>query len=231
MKTALTTLYLFAALCGAAFADIIYDIDYEPPTYTNGQQVGAGSGRTISDSISGFSSQGILLHDGAGGGLSYRASDPFTSGIHLVTWDFAVPVEQGSTAIINGQLDSFDGLFLFDTTVAGDGSGLRLEYGSGFPQRPNIPLNAGQAYSLEVMMNLDADHYSFWVDGNLLEDTVSIPTDADLWEVDFGQNQMMGLQAGIDNFRWQVIPEPSSMLLLLSGGLLLMIRFRKRQRM
>jgi hypothetical protein len=49
-----------AFLFGVAFltalstvADVIYDIDYEPPEYTNGQIM--GSTGVISDSIDGFS--------------------------------------------------------------------------------------------------------------------------------------------------------------------------------
>ena len=81
----------------------------------------------------------------------------------------------------------------------------------------------------QVLMNLDADYYSFWFDGTLLEDTVSIPADANLWAVGFGQNQTLGLQAGLDNFHWEAtgIPEPGTISLLLLGlPLLCFVRHR-----
>lgn len=233
MKTITVAFCFLLARSVASFATLVYDIDYEPPTYTNGQQIGGGTTETISDSINGFSSQGLLIHDG--GGISYPGpggvTDPFTSGIHLVSWDFAIPESHGSSQVINGQLDSLTGPVLFDTTLSISGSsGNEIQYGSGFPNRPSIPFNIGQAYSFEVLMDLDADYYSFWLDGALLEDTVSIPSDTDFWAVGFGQNQTMGLQAGIDNFRWEIIPEPSSMILLLCGGSLLIAWCRKSKR-
>ncbi|MBU0677153.1 MAG: PEP-CTERM sorting domain-containing protein [Verrucomicrobia bacterium] len=234
MKTITVAFCFLLAMSVASLATLVYDIDYEPPTYTNGQQVGGGSTETISDSINGFSSQGLLVHDG--GSINYFApgglTDPFTSGLHLVSWEFAIPESHGSSQVINGQLHSLGvGGVLFDTTLSISGStGNEILYGSGFPNRPGIPFNIGQAYSFEVLMDLDANHYSFWVDGNLLEDSVSIPSDADLFLVDFGQNQIIGLQAGIDNFQWQIIPEPSSLILLLCGGTLLMTWRRRRQR-
>ncbi len=227
MKSAILSALLFAGYISTAHADLVYDIDYEPPAYTNGQQVGGGFGRTISDNISGFSSQGLLLHDGAGGGLSYYASEAFTSGIHHISWDLSIPTQQGSSSIIYAQLES--GSILFDTHVKGDGSGLSVEYGFGFPQRPSISINSGQSYAFEILLDLDANYYSFRLDGSLLEDTVSIPSDASLSDVFFGQNQTPGLQAGIDNFRWEVVPEPSSLLLLLCWGTAICLARRNRK--
>jgi hypothetical protein len=227
MKTTILAGLLFAAALCSTFSDLVYNIDYEPPIYTNGQQLGGGTTETISDSISGFSSQGLLIHDG--GGINYLAPASFSSGIHLVSWDLAIPTEQGSSSILNAQLVAQGGPMLFSTTAAGDGAGLRVEYGSGFPSRPSVPINAGQSYAFEVLMNLDADYYTFRLDGVPLEDAVSIPTGADLWLVGFGQNQTLGLQAGIDNFRWEVIPEPAALFLLVLGGAGLYITRRTRQ--
>ena len=53
-----------------------------------------------------------------------------------------------------------------------------------------------------------------------LSDHVGIASDADLSYVNFSQYQYLGLQAGIDNFQWEVnasIPEPSTVSLLLLG--------------
>jgi len=226
MKSAILSALLFAAYISTALADLVYDNDYEPPTYTNGQQiVGAGN---ISDGINGFTSQGLLIHDG--GGINYLAPSTFTTGIHLISWDFTIPAVQGSSLILNAQVEAFADPVLFDMTIAGDGSGLRVEYGSGFPQRPSLSINAGQSYSASILLNLDADYYNFWLGATLLEDTVSIPSGAGIDLVDFGQNQALGLQAGIDNFRWEVVPEPTSLLLILCGGSALYFARRRNRR-
>jgi len=227
MKSILLVFSTFALAMESIYADIVYNIDYEPPTYTNGQQVGGGTTETITDSINGFSSQALLIHDG--GGLNYLAPSTFTSGMHLVTWDMSIPTVQGSSSILNVQLIAEGGPTLFSTTAAGDASTLRVEYGSGFPMRPSVTINEGQSYFFQVFMDLDADYYSFWLDAALLEDTVSIPSEASLWLVGFGQNQSLGLQAGIDNFRWEVVPEPTSALLILLGGFgIYLARHRKQ---
>lgn len=213
MKSTILAALLLVGFLPAALSDLVYDVDYEPPAYTNGQQLGGGTTETISDSINGFTSQALLIHDG--GGIDYLAPVGFTNGVHLVSWDLSIPTQQGSSSIIYAQLGS--GPILFDMHVTGDGSGLSVEYGFGFPQRPSISINSGQSYSFDILMDLDANYYSFRLDGSLLEDTVSIPSDASLGDVFFGQNQTPGLQAGIDNFRWEVVPEPSSLVLLFIG--------------
>jgi hypothetical protein len=224
MKSTSLIAVIYAACVAISNADIIYNIDFEPPAYTNGQQIGGGSTRTVSDSIPGFSSQALLLHDG--GGINYFAPATYTTGIHLISWDFAIPSAQGSSAIIHGLIYSGSGDDIFDVNIAGSTSSLWVEYGSGFPQRPSVLINPAQSYTVAVLIDLDSNYYNFWLDGTMLEDTISIPSGADIWYVGFGQNQTMGLQAGIDNFRWEVIPEPSSLLLILLGGSALVIARR-----
>ena len=212
MNTICATFCILAGLCADTFATLVYDIDYEPPAYTDGQAI-SGAG-IISDSINGFSSQGLLIRDG--GGVNFYSPETYMSGVHAVSWDFTIPVDQSSSLIINGQLNSSAGV-LFSVTMATGFTGYEIQYGDGFPIKPSVPFVVGQAYSFEVLMNLDADCYSFWLDGNLLEDSVAMLSDANLYAVDFDQNQTPGLQAGLDNFRWEIIPEPSSLGLTLCG--------------
>jgi len=211
MKTTILAALLYIGIVSRGFPDLVYDIDYEPPTYTNGQQiVGAGN---ISDSINGFTNQGLLIHDG--GGVIYSVSQSFTSGIHHVSWDFAVPVDQGSSAIINAIFEPLTAPIALSVTM---GSGpYEIRYAAGL-NPPTIPFIIGQSYSFDVWMDLDGNSYDLSIDGVLLSDDVAIPDSTGLWGVSFGQNQTLGLQAGVDNFRWEVIPEPTSLLLILFGG-------------
>lgn len=210
MKKYLFVISFLLTLPLMANAFMLYDIDYEPPAYTNGQMVGGGSAGPVSDSINGFTSQALLLQDG--GGINYYAPEPYTTGVHRISWDFSVPVEQQAQQLISGDLvGTGTPIFRADMTSAGQS----ITYPGG-----SIPFNIAQSYSFEVWMDLDADYYDFWIDGNLLNDHVGIAEDADLWYVNFGQGQYMGLQAGVDNFQWEVnpsIPEPSTVSLLLLG--------------
>ena len=210
MKRLILLLQLLLSLTLTANAFMLYDIDYEPPAYTNGQMVGGGSAGPVSSSINGFITQALLLQDG--GGINYEAPTSYTTGIHRVSWDFAVPVEQQAQELISASLvGTATPFFTAEMTSAGQS----IAYPGG-----SIPFNVAQSYSFEVWMDLDANYYDFWIDGNLLNDHVGIAEDADLWFVNFGQGQYMGLQAGVDNFQWEVmssIPEPGTLSLIFIG--------------
>lgn len=215
MKTQLLSTLIILGGISAALADLVYNIDFEPPAYTNGQQIGGGNTRTISDSIPGFASQALLLHDG--GGLSYYAPQPFTTGIHSISWDFGVPVDQSATTII--------GLSLFEShvnvTMGGGPSWYSIWYGPFTMGEPRLsePFLIGEVYSFSLILNLDSAQYDLFLNDNQLlanEPLQFGPNSLDY--VTLSQNQTMGLQAGFDNFRWEVIPEPSTLLLLLLSG-------------
>lgn len=210
MKKYLFGLLFLLTLPLMANAFMLYDIDYEPPAYTNGQMVGGGSAGPVSSSVNGFITQALLLQDG--GGISYYAPEAYTSGTHRISWEFAVNSEQFATEIISALVDG-DSSFYFITQMTSAGQSITYPGGS-------FPFNIDQSYSFEILMDLDANYYDFWIDGNLLNDHVGIAEDADITHISFGQGQYIGLQAGIDNFQWEVnasIPEPSTVSLLLLG--------------
>lgn len=214
--------FVFSILAMAPFlanAFMLYDIDYEPPVYTNGQMVGGGSAGPISSSINGFITQALLLQNG--GGISYFAPESYTSGVHRISWDIAIPNGQTAGTIIGISLGLESSTALWGSTVTSSHpSGNVITYGQGFPYPSGFPFDYDLSYAFDVLMDLDAHYYSFWVNGNLLEDHVAISTDAMLNSVRFSQDQIMGLQAGMDNFKWEVnsaIPEPGTVSLLLLG--------------
>ena len=219
MKNCLLGFSLLIVLPLMANAFMLYDIDFEPPTYVNGQNVGTGSGQTIHNDIAGFIGQALLIHDG--GAMIYFSPSDYSSGVHRISWDIAIPNGQSAGTIIGISLGLESSTALWGSTVTSSHpSGNVIEYGQGFPYPSGFPFDYDLSYAFDVLMDLDAHYYSFWVNGNLLEDHVAIADDAMLNSVRFGQNQIMGLQAGLDNFRWEVnaaIPEPGTTSLLLLG--------------
>jgi len=211
-------LIVYLIIQGPLLADafMLHDIDFEPPTYTNGQII--GSTGLISDSINGFITQALLIQNG--GAISYYAPESYTSGVHRISWDMVAPTEQGASSLLTAQLDGGGSVLFAARMTTSHPLGQVIAYEHGGSYDPAVPFNFGQSYSLEVLMDLDANYYNFWLDGALLSDHVGIAPDADLGLVSFGQDQYMGLQAGVDNFRWEVtpaIPEPGTVSLLLLG--------------
>ena len=208
---------MYGSLLADAF--MLYDIDFEPPIYTNGQNIGTGSGQTIHNDIAGFVSQALLIHDG--GAMIYFSPSEYSSGVHRVSWDIAIPDGQSAGTIIGISLGLESSTALWGSTVTSSHpSGNVITYGQGFPYPSGFPFDYDLSYAFDVLLDLDAHYYSFWVNGNLLEDHVAIADDAMLNSVRFGQNQIMGLQAGVDNFKWEVnaaIPEPGTVSLMLLG--------------
>lgn len=219
-------------------ASIIFDVNFESPLYSNGQSITGGSEpnepsgavggslNTVSDSILGFSSQAALFS--SGGQMNFDPiAGPFNSGIHLITWDMGAPVWPSQGVV------TFDGtsqvLFSvsFQPSNAQHPSDPVIEYGLGL-NRPSIVNTTGTANSFQMIFDLDNDMVDFWINGSLLEDNYSISSGASLDLVSFSQNVVPGYQYGMDNFRWEIVPEPSAILLMLSGlSMLAMHRRRK----
>jgi len=216
-------------LCTQGYASVIYDIDYEPPVYTNGQHIGGGQNETVRDDIAGFDSQAVLIE--SGGGLVYSASESFSAGLHQISWDFGVPVEQSSSEIISMRLRSAS----VDVTLTGSAlsSTYLVEYGPhplGQP-RLSVPFDIGEVYSFQLVLDVSAALYDLYLDDIQLLDDEPLQFGPDTFDqVRFTQGQTVGLQAGLDNFSWIIIPEPSTYLLLLLGGLGSGVRWLRRRR-
>ena len=218
MKKHLLTFPLLLAFPLMANAFMLYDIGFEPPTYSNGQNIGTGDGQTIRNDIAGFISQVLLIHDG--GGISYFAPETYTSGVHRISWDMGAPTEQSASSMITAQISGAGPILFAARMTTSHPLGQVIAYDHGGPYDPGVPFNFDQSYSFELLMNLDSNYYDFWLDGVLLSDHVGIDPDADLGFVRFSQDQYEGLQAGIDNFKWEVlsgIPEPGTVSLLMLG--------------
>jgi hypothetical protein len=202
----------------------VYELNFESPGYSNGQQIpGAG---TISDNINGFSSQALLMQNG--GSFDIFAPMSYTEGIHSISWDFGLPSDQAATTIL--------GVSLWDAhvnvTMSGNANNYEILYGPHPPGSPrlSVPFETGQVYSVNVLLDLDLAQYDLFIDGNqlLMSQPLEFGPDS-LGYVSLTQNQVIGLEAGFDNFRWEIVPEPSTISLLLVGVVGMLCR-RKRRR-
>lgn len=218
MKKYLLTFSFLLALPLMANAFMLYDIDFEPPTYSNGQNIGTGDGQTIRNDITGFIGQVLLIHDG--GSISYSAPEAYTSGVHRIRWNMGAPAGQSAATLITAQLASSESTIFSSRISMGHPQGQVITYGVGWDYDPGAPFNFDQSYLLEILVNLDANYYDFWLDGVQLSDHIEIASDSTLGFVSFSQNQYIGLQAAVDNFQWEVmsaIPEPGIISLLMLG--------------
>lgn len=238
MKTTIpTTLLLLSSLL--AHADIIYNVTFEYPPHVVGQEpaTGTGSDRPLSpasgweirDDIAGFGSQVAVLPVTGGGLLNFGPGGVFDAGIHSIMWDASILTPDPSeplqvVTLIGGGDDALTDLginFLVngDLTVYDSASIGNVVIGTWLP---------GDVFQFHALLNLETDTYDFFLNGNQVIYGQTLETDASITGVSY-QRPFSTAGFALDNFRWEVVPEPSSVLLLLSGGLLLLSRWRKKE--
>lgn len=232
MKTIIPTMLLI--LVGIlAHADIVYNVTFEDPPHVVGQEPATGissdcplspaSGWEIRDDIAGFGSQSAVLAGGTGGGLlNFGPGSVFDSGIHSILWDASVLT-----------LDISSGLQV--ATLIGGGDGALTDLGINFLANGNLtvydPADSGneevidtwlpgEVFQFQVLMNLDTDTYDFFLNGSQVIYGQPLEADASFTGVSY-QRPFSSAGFALDNFRWEVVPEPSSILLFLCGGCVL----------
>jgi hypothetical protein len=220
-----------------ARADVLFNVDFESPTYTNGQVVAGGAGPheptysnggvVVSDGVTGLGSQAALLSGPVGSMTFWPDSGSFNSGIHLISWEMSTPGNSsGGGVTIAGDAGSLFYLFLRNV----DGFEEIVHSGTGATYPGVIfPIDTGRSYGISMLINLDEDYLDFFIDGVLREDNYSLGANATLTYADFYQSNASIQQFGVDNFKWETIPEPSSLLLILCGGAMLLPRRFKRR--
>jgi hypothetical protein len=229
---------LLLLIVSAAEASVVFDVNFDTPLYSNGQSITGGPEpneptganlATVSNSIMGFDSQAALFPSTAQ--MVFRPdSGPFDSGIHLITWDMGTPVDpsQGNVSFGSDTYGSLFSITFLDSNAQHPDDPV-IEYGLGL-NRPSIVNTTGTANAFQIIIDLDNDMLDFWINGNLLEDDFALTSGTDLDDVFFSQNSLPSYQFGMDNFRWEVVPEPSSVLLIVCGSCLLMTcRCRRRR--
>lgn len=214
---------LVTGLTNTAWCGILFDVNFEGPTHINGSAPTTGIGSDVPTGMSGMwtvtnnfadsSSQVAAIYSPAtGGGLGFSPGMDYTTGLHLISWDIAM--ENPSVQ------SSFQLFSLGSPTVAlginyfGDESITIYDPLNGSSSVGSV--NLGAFFSLSVSFDLDAYLYGVSLDGSPLVQDMAITPGTDIYSVSllnpFGSTTM-----AIDNFRWEIVPEPSTISLLLVG--------------
>lgn len=203
-----------------ALASMMFDVTFEDPPHVLGTYTATGapplypsSGSAFVDNVPGFTSQVGLV----GGILAFQSSVSFTSLIHILSWDFmnlsVSTYGSGPDAafFINSAGPDYD--FYLAHGPGGEGVSLNVQ-GTWVYEGPySISNLASYAFTIDF----DSRNYSFSIDGINILSAMPLPsTMTSLDNVSFekpGNNSY-----AIDNFRWEIIPEPTTNLLLTIGG-------------
>ena len=194
-----------------ASAELLFDANFEPPTYTNGQFLSSGSqpyqptyashaGEVfISNSIPGFTSQAVIVGTDYGSMTFLPSQGPFTSGVHLISWDMGAPNPAGTS----GQ-----------ASLGGTPFYLYIRGWSDAPPEIVYPgaiytIECGRSYSIGFLVDLDLGYLNLYIDDVLVETNYPLNPNTELNEINFSQNSGTGPQMAVDNFKWLVTPRPN----------------------
>lgn len=235
MKTTIPAL-IFLLSSTLARADIVYNVTFEEPPHFVGQPPVTGTGTDrptptaneweIRNDIAGFASQVAYLPDWGtpGGAMGFVPSGVYASGIHSIMWDASML-----------SLDLTSGGLEIATMITSDGSGPIETLGIDFLNNGAITVTdisdggfgetvgtwmPGDVFAFHAILDLDADTYDFFLNGSLVIDSQPLGADANISAVSFNR-PFSTAEFALDNFRWEIVPEPSSIILLLCGGCIL----------
>ena len=193
-----------------ASAELLFDATFEPPTYTNGQFLSSGlqpyqptyashAGEVfISNSIPGFTSQAVIVGTDYGSMNFLPSQGPFTSGVHLISWDMGAPNPAGTS----GQ-----------ASLGGTHFYLYIRGWANAPPEIVYPgaiytIECGRSYSIGFLVDLDLGYLNLYIDDVLVETHYPLDPTTELNEINFSQNSGTGPQMAVDNFKWLVTPRP-----------------------
>ncbi len=206
----------------ATSGSVLYDVDFENPPHTNGSPVTAGPGSDrplggqnfVVSNLTLFGSQTAVVNaDGLFAWMSFNnAGSYYTSGVHLIQWDWALLSPDGATdpqtSVIIGNGGSYVAL-----TYQRDGFISAFDAEGTTNAGVYVP---GTAYNYQVVLDLDASRYSFWIDGQEAVTNRSYPAGSSFEYLRF-YRPFGSPSYAVDNFYWEIIPEPSTFLLVVVG--------------
>ena len=220
--------------------DIIYDVTFENPPHVVGSPPVTGSGWdrpstedyvTISNGISGLPTQSAFVDSMGGfGGMSFFPSKGNTSGLIRVSWDMVMLYIEGPDdpqAYVNIPASSGAEYFAVKFYLAGI-----IQVDDAVNGATNVGTYAlNDANAFEFNFDLDNDRYNMSIDGIPVLTGAQMELTRDLWYVSFTGGGLGNNAFAIDNFQWEVVPEPSAFVSMLLGvGLLGHTLWRSRRR-
>lgn len=228
MKTGTTILALWICVSSIGLADIIYDFDFESPDFTVDTQITSGSGYGADGSVfvrsgvADFSTQVASLEPA--GSLLFGVTPALSSGMVLISWDMALISAQATPPIesIVFSIESLSegplllGYYRNDSTIVVNGQTV-------------ASYTLGQQMNFSASFNLDADSFDLVIDGGVVIDDSPLGATESPEGVLFSREFLASPTYAIDNFRWEVVPEPTSALLLILGGSGVYLARRRQQ--
>lgn len=224
MKRTLILVVVVAAVAvPPSFGDMIYNVTFEDPPHTLNSPVATAEGMvdrprgTIGsvitrDGVADFSSQVASLEPA--GLMSFFVSTPVNSGLVTLSWDLAM-IDYGP----NGPPEA---AVLIQTGSGGSGTmSLYWESDSDFRIGPQnvATVTLGEQDHYEFLFDLDNDVYDFAFNGAPILTNQALDASFDIQNVLFGAENTRAPTYAVDNFRWEVVPEPSTWLLISTGCL------------
>lgn len=224
---------LLSAVCTSlilvpiAFADLIYDVDFEGPGFIDGQGIPTGPGSdtpsfstgsptAVNDaSLGSFSSQAGFLNNGGQLKLDAPGAGSYSTGIHWFEFEATMIDAVGANLAEIALHDESEGI----------GIGVLFNAGNclvgSLGNLVSLPYVLGTPRLFQFQVNLDTELYSAWVDTSLVLSDIPVVSSFDITEV-YANTGLPDPNAsmGIDNLYWAIIPEPSTCFLLLSGLML-----------
>lgn len=225
MKSCLIASVLVMALAAtSASADIgiIYNVTFEDPPHTLNSAVSTGAGMadrpnsTIGavitrSGLADFTTQVASLEPA--GSMNFLSSTPIASGLILLSWDMAIlsfgPGGNPNTAMVTIEPSGCPAIVMiwqrdFD---------FQIDY-------TNVAVfSSGRKDHYEFLIDLDNDRYDFSFNGTPVHTDQSLHSSFDIHFVSFGAEYLQSPSYAVDNFRMEIIPEPSTFLLISTGGL------------
>jgi hypothetical protein len=235
MKTITLALILLSALMLLlpTSADIVYNVNYENPPHINGSAVitGTGADRPFSadntiaaTGIGDFDSQVAVASNG---GMSFFPSTASSAGLVSISWQYAMLSFSDGLSIESGMfIFSSSGPALI-TLLWQDDNTIMMQSSLGSTNIGMFALGVHDDYG--VLIDFDANQYDFSINGNPLLVGVPIGASQDAQFVTFDNYQISSPTYAIDNFRWEIVPEPSSIMLIAVAGLALAGRRLRRR--
>ncbi|MBU0679003.1 MAG: PEP-CTERM sorting domain-containing protein, partial [Verrucomicrobia bacterium] len=208
----------------------------ENPPHVLGSQPATGSGSdrptshngfgwTISQNVADFSSQVAVV---GGSGYEFMGFNPgttFTSAIAVISRELAV-LQTGTDPQANVSVAGSSLPDPVHVDYLADGRVNVYDAVSGVATVGTWTLNQSLPY--QVVIDLNADTYDFYMDSTQVLFDRPITADSEILNVSFFR-PFDAASYAIDNFRWDIIPEPSTWALMLTASLLFGINALKRK--